>query len=118
MLFQISPKKVWSHWRTRAKKIGTEKRSIARRNWNFFQDSDGINENQDFPEDEIDQSGDDCIENPINDIIQNNQLLDEKPVENSQKRPISNETPVIELLMAGISYLIKLSKKILVDTGY
>ena len=49
----------------------------------FFRDSDGINEHQDFPEDEIDQSGDDCIENPINDIIQNNQHLDEKPVENT-----------------------------------
>ena len=38
----------------------------------FFRDSDGINKHQDFPEDEIDPSGDDCIENPINDIIQNN----------------------------------------------
>ena len=47
----------------------------------FFQFSDGIKEHQDFPEDEINQSGDDCIENPVSDIIQNNQLLDEKLVE-------------------------------------
>ena len=44
-------------------------------------DLDGINENQDFPENEIDQSGGDCIENHINDIFQNIQPLDDKPVE-------------------------------------
>ena len=38
----------------------------------FLRDLDGINEHQDFPEDEIDQSCGDCIENSINDIIQNN----------------------------------------------
>ena len=32
--------------------------------------------------DKIDQSDDDCIENPINGIIQNNQPLGKKPVEN------------------------------------
>ena len=31
----------------------------------FFWDSDGINEHQDFPEDEIDKRDDDCIANPI-----------------------------------------------------
>ena len=63
----------------------------------FFRDSDGISEDQDFPEDEIDQSGDDCIENPINDIIQNNQPLDEKTVENSQNSQIPYETPAIAI---------------------
>ena len=63
----------------------------------FFRDSDGINEDQDFPEDEIDHSGDDCIENPINDIIQNSQLLDEKTVENSQNSQIPYETPAIAI---------------------
>ena len=52
-------------------------------------------EHQGFPEDGIDQSGDDCIENPLNDIIQNNQPLDEKPVE----------------LVARISYPMKFAKK-------
>ena len=45
-----------------------------------------------FPEDEIDQNGVDCIENPINDISQNNQPLDEKPVENTQNCQIPHET--------------------------
>ena len=44
----------------------------------FLRDSDGINEHQDFPECEIDQSGD-FIENPIKDVIHRNQHLDEKP---------------------------------------
>lgn len=44
----------------------------------FLRDSDGINEHQDFPEGEIDQSGD-FIENPIKDVIHRNQHLDEKP---------------------------------------
>ena len=48
-----------------------------------------------FPEDEIDQNGDDCIENPINDVTQNNQPLDEKPVENSQNSQIPDETRAI-----------------------
>ena len=61
----------------------------------FFQDLDGINKHLDFPEDEIDQSGDDCIENHINDIIQNNQHLGKKPVENSQSSQITEETLAI-----------------------
>ena len=50
----------------------------AQLNLFFFRDSDGINDHQDLPEDKIDQSSDDCIENPINDTIQNKQPLDEK----------------------------------------
>ena len=46
----------------------------------FSWDSDSINKHQDFPDDQIDQSGDDCIENPINDIIQKNKPLDVKLV--------------------------------------
>lgn len=49
----------------------------------FFLNSDGINEHQNFPEDENDQSGDDCIENPINYFIQSNRPLEEKPLKNS-----------------------------------
>ena len=63
----------------------------------FFQDSDDINKYQDFPEDEIDQSVDDSIENPINDIIQNNQTLNEEPVGNSQCRQIPDETLAIAI---------------------
>ena len=40
-------------------------------------------------------SGDDCIENLINDIIQRNQPLDKRPFENSQNSQISDETPAI-----------------------
>ena len=40
---------------------------------------------------------DDCIENPTNDIIQNNQPLEEKPVENSQNSQIPDETPAIAI---------------------
>ena len=61
----------------------------------LFRDLDGINKHQDFPEDEIHQSGDDCIENLIHDVLQNNQPLNEKPVQNSQNSQISDETPVI-----------------------
>ena len=61
----------------------------------FFRDSDGINEHQDFTEDEIDQSGVDCMESPVNDIIQNNQPLDENPVENSQ---FPDEEPIIAII--------------------
>ena len=62
-----------------------------------FSDSDGVNKHQDFPGDKIDHNGDDSIENPIKDIIQNNQLLDEKPVENSQNSQISDEIPAIAI---------------------
>ena len=41
--------------------------------------------------------GDNCIENPINDFIQKNQPLDEKPVENSQNSQIPDETPAIAI---------------------
>lgn len=58
----------------------------------IFRDLDGIIKHQDFPMDQIDQSGDDCIENPINAIIQNNEPLDEKPVDNSQNSQIQDET--------------------------
>ena len=71
------------------------KKVITRGNWNFFRDFDGINEHQDFPEDEIDQSGDECIEILINGTIQNYQPLDEKSVENSQNSQIPDETPTI-----------------------
>ena len=47
--------------------------------------------------DKIDQSDDDCIENPINGIIQNNQPLDKKPVENIQNSQIPYETPAIAI---------------------
>ena len=60
----------------------------------FFRDSHGINEHQDFPRDKIDRSGDDCIGNPINDIIQKNQPIDENPVKNSQ---IPDETAAIAI---------------------
>ena len=84
-----------SHWRT-----------IMIKNWKkynrtqlklFFQDSDGINEYLNFPEDKIDQSGDDCIENHINDMVsyQSNKPLDKTPVENSQSNQIPDETPDI-----------------------
>ena len=63
----------------------------------FLRDLDGINENQDFPEDKIDQSGDDCTENPFNDIIQNNQPLDEKPVKKSQNNEIPDETLAVAI---------------------
>ena len=63
----------------------------------FFRDSHGINEHQDFPRDEIDRSGDDCIGNPINDIIQNNQPIDENPVKNSQNSQIPDETAAIAI---------------------
>ena len=49
----------------------------------FFRDSDGINKHQEFPEDEIDQSGDDCIKNPIKVIIQNNQPPEKKAIKSS-----------------------------------
>ena len=58
----------------------------------IFRDLDGIIKHQDFPIDQIDQSGDDCIENPINAIIQNNEPLDEKLVDNSQNSQIQDET--------------------------
>lgn len=63
----------------------------------FFLNSDGINEHQNFPEDENDQSGDDCIENHISDMVsyQNNKPLDKRPVENSQNCQIPYETPDI-----------------------
>ena len=80
MLFQISPKKVWSHWRTRM--IRNWKKSITRRN---------------LLENEFDQSGDDWIENHINDIIQNNQPLHKKLVENSQNSQIPGEIPGITI---------------------
>ena len=50
----------------------------------FFWDSDGISKYQDFREDKIYQSDDDCIKNPINNIILNNQPPDKRPAENSQ----------------------------------
>ena len=43
----------------------TTEKSIKRCNWSFFWDFDGINEHQDFWEDDIDQTGNDCIENSI-----------------------------------------------------
>ena len=58
----------------------------------IFRDLDGIIKHQGFPIDQIDQSGDDCIENPINAIIQNNEPLDEKLVDNSQNSQIQDET--------------------------
>ena len=58
----------------------------------IFRDLDGIIKHQDFPIDQIDQSGDDCIKNPINAIIQNNEPLGEKLVENSQNSQIQDET--------------------------
>lgn len=45
-------------------------------------DSESINKHQDFPEDKMHQSGDDCIENVINEVTQNNQPLNKKPVFN------------------------------------
>ena len=63
----------------------------------FFWDSDSINEHQYFPEDETDHSGDDCIENHINYIIQNKQPLDKKLVENRQNNQIPDETPAIAI---------------------
>ena len=50
----------------------------------FFRDLDGIKEHQYFPEDEVDQSGDNCIENPEQQPLdkqnnQNNQIPDEAP---------------------------------------
>ena len=59
--------------------------------------SDGINEHHDFPEDEIDQKGADCIEDSINNTTQKNQPLDEKSVENSQNSQIHDETPAIAI---------------------
>ena len=77
--------------------IGTEKKYSKAQLKLFFRDSNGINEHQDFPEDEIGDSDDDCIENTINDIIQNNQPLDEKPVEKSQNIQIPDKTPDIAI---------------------
>lgn len=51
-------------------------------------DSESINKHQDFPEDKMHQSGDDCIENVINEVTQNNQPLNKKPVQNSQNSQI------------------------------
>ena len=36
----------------------------------------------------MDQSGADCMENPINDVIHNNQPLDDKAVNNCQNSQI------------------------------
>ena len=57
-----------------------------------LRDLDGIIKHQGFPIDQIDQSGDDCIDNPISAIIQNNEPLDEKLVDNSQNSQIQDET--------------------------
>ena len=73
------------------------KKRITGCNWIFFCKSDCINEHQHFPEDEIDQSSDDCMKNPAIDIIQNYDPLDEKPAENCQNSQISDETPAIAI---------------------
>ena len=74
--------KFWTHWRTRMiknfEKVYQEEIEI------FFRDLDGIKEHQYFPEDEIDQSGNKCIENPEQQPLdkqdnQNNQIPDETP---------------------------------------
>ena len=64
----------------------------------FVRDLNRINEHEDFLEDEIDQSGVAFVENPIKDIIQNNQPLDEKPVENSQKTQIPDEALAVTII--------------------
>lgn len=76
----------------------------------IFRDLDGIIKHQGFPIDQIDQSGDDCINNPINAIIQNNELLDEKLVETARTAKFKMKHK-LQLLMAGISYVMKFSKK-------
>lgn len=75
----------------------------------IFRDLDGIIKHQGFPIDQIDQSGDDCINNPINAIIQNNEPLDEKLVETARTAKFKMKHK-LQLLMAGISYVMKLSK--------
>ena len=64
----------------------------------FVRDLNRINEHEDFLENEIDQSGVACVENPIKDIIQNNQPLDEKLVENSQNTQIPDEALAVTII--------------------
>ena len=114
MFFQISPKEICSHWKTRIIRNWIKKYNKVQRKL-FFQHSDGIDEHQLFPEDKIHQSSNGCIENPIDDIIQNNQPLDKKPLENSQNNQILGET-----LAIAINGWDKLPDKIVekkIDTG-
>ena len=98
MLFQISPIKGLVTLKNNNDKELREKYNKVRLNFLFFfffLRFGWYQRTSSFSGDEINQNGDDCIENAINDVIQNDQPLDKTPVESSQNSQIPDEAPAI-----------------------
>ena len=109
MLFQISPIKGLVTLKNKNDKELREKYNKMRLIFFFFffLKFRWYQRTSSFSGDQINQNGDDCIENAINDVTRNDQPLDKTPIENSQNSQIPDKTQ----LMAGISYLWKFWKK-------